>query len=63
MGVLLALPAAAVAKIFVTRAVKHYRSTELFLAEAAASQRSGPLAPDRDLHPLNPPGEDSPERR
>jgi predicted PurR-regulated permease PerM len=32
LGVLLALPAAAVAKIFVARAMEAYRSTELFLA-------------------------------
>jgi predicted PurR-regulated permease PerM len=31
LGVLLAVPAAAVAKIFVVRAVQHYRSTALFL--------------------------------
>jgi predicted PurR-regulated permease PerM len=31
LGVLLAVPAAAVAKIFVTRAVQHYRTTALFL--------------------------------
>jgi predicted PurR-regulated permease PerM len=31
LGVLLALPAAAVAKIFVVRALQHYRQTELFL--------------------------------
>jgi predicted PurR-regulated permease PerM len=37
MGVLLALPAAAVAKIFVERAVEHYRSTELFLANPPPS--------------------------
>jgi predicted PurR-regulated permease PerM len=31
LGVLLAVPAAAVAKIFVTRAVQYYRTTALFL--------------------------------
>jgi len=31
LGVLLAVPAAAVAKIFVARAVQYYRTTELFL--------------------------------
>jgi predicted PurR-regulated permease PerM len=31
LGVLLAVPAAAVAKMFVTRAVQYYRTTELFL--------------------------------
>ena len=30
LGILLAVPAAAVAKIFVTRAVQYYRTTELF---------------------------------
>jgi predicted PurR-regulated permease PerM len=42
MGVLLALPAAAVAKIFVTHAVQYYRTTELFLAPPEP-------APDRNL--------------
>jgi predicted PurR-regulated permease PerM len=31
LGVILAVPAAAVAKIFVVRTVKYYRTTELFL--------------------------------
>ena len=31
MGILLALPSAAVAKIFVTRGVRRYRESELFL--------------------------------
>jgi predicted PurR-regulated permease PerM len=39
LGVLLALPAAAVAKIFVTHAVRYYRTTELFLK---ASSEAGP---------------------
>jgi predicted PurR-regulated permease PerM len=37
MGVLLALPAAAVAKIFVTHAVQYYRTTELFLTPPASN--------------------------
>jgi hypothetical protein len=35
LGILLAVPAAAVAKIFVVRAVQHYRQTELFLRASA----------------------------
>jgi predicted PurR-regulated permease PerM len=42
LGVLLALPAAAVAKIFVTHAVQYYHTTELFLAPPEP-------APDRNL--------------
>lgn len=37
MGVLLALPAAAVAKIFVARALSAYKDTDLFLADAEKS--------------------------
>jgi predicted PurR-regulated permease PerM len=44
LGVLLALPAAAVGKIFVARAIQHYRSTELFLA-GPPSQAPPPVAP------------------
>jgi predicted PurR-regulated permease PerM len=43
LGVLLALPAAAVAKIFVAHAVQYYRTTELFLQPPQNS------APDRSL--------------
>ena len=43
LGVLLALPTAAVAKIFVSRGVQFYRSTELFLQAPPES------APDRSL--------------
>jgi predicted PurR-regulated permease PerM len=43
LGVLLAVPAAAVAKIFVARAVQYYRTTELFLQAPPAS------VPDRNL--------------
>jgi predicted PurR-regulated permease PerM len=43
LGVLLAVPAAAVAKIFVAHAVQYYRTTELFLQ---APQKS---VPDRSL--------------
>jgi predicted PurR-regulated permease PerM len=42
-GVLLAVPAAAVAKIFVARAVQYYRTTELFLQAPPES------VPDRSL--------------
>jgi predicted PurR-regulated permease PerM len=42
-GVLLAVPAAAVAKIFVARAVQYYRTTELFL------QAPPEAVPDRSL--------------
>jgi predicted PurR-regulated permease PerM len=49
LGVLLALPGAAVAKIFVTRAMTRYRASELFLAapETAATD----LPTDRDDEP------------
>jgi predicted PurR-regulated permease PerM len=43
LGVLLAVPAAAVAKIFVARAVQYYRTTELFLQAPPAA------VPDRNL--------------
>jgi predicted PurR-regulated permease PerM len=43
LGVLLALPTAAVAKIFVTHGVQYYRTTELFLQAPPES------APDRSL--------------
>jgi predicted PurR-regulated permease PerM len=43
LGVLLALPTAAVAKIFVSRGVRYYRATELFLQAPPES------APDRSL--------------
>ena len=43
LGVLLALPTAAVAKIFVSRGVQFYRTTELFLQAPSES------APDRSL--------------
>ena len=45
LGILLALPTAAVAKIFVSRGVQYYRTTELFLQVPAES------APDRSLTP------------
>ena len=50
-GVLLAVPAAAVAKIFVTRAVQHYRTTELFLQTPpdTVSARN----PARPAHPAD----------
>jgi predicted PurR-regulated permease PerM len=43
LGILLALPTAAVAKIFVTRGVQYYRTTQLFL------QSPSETAPDRRL--------------
>jgi hypothetical protein len=43
LGVLLALPAAAVAKIFVAHAVQYYRTTELYLETPPQS------IPDRSL--------------
>jgi hypothetical protein len=43
LGVLLALPTAAIAKIFVSRGVQYYRTTELFLQVPPES------APDRSL--------------
>src|SRR4029079_6023287 len=53
LGVLLAVPAAAVAKIFVTRLLTHYRSTELFLSDVAAtgSPASTPPASPRSEPP------------
>lgn len=61
LGVLLAVPAAAVAKIFVARAVQYYRTTELFLqappdavsvrilAHHPGSADARPAAQDRDV--------------
>ena len=62
MGILLAVPSAAVAKIFVTRAVKRYRSSALYLspraeapseldpAEVAVTMAQTPtVAPDRPV--------------
>jgi predicted PurR-regulated permease PerM len=51
MGVLLALPAAAVAKIFISRAVEHYRSTELFLTTPPPSGEVVPQVPDPPPEP------------
>jgi predicted PurR-regulated permease PerM len=48
LGVLLALPAAAVAKIFVVRAVEHYRQTELFLqAPPESAPNQSPASHER----------------
>jgi predicted PurR-regulated permease PerM len=41
LGVLLALPAAAVAKIFVSHGVRYYRTTEMFRQAAPASEADG----------------------
>jgi predicted PurR-regulated permease PerM len=61
LGVILAVPAAAVAKIFVARAVQYYRTTELFLqappdavsvrnlAHHPGSADARPAAQDRDV--------------
>jgi predicted PurR-regulated permease PerM len=61
LGVLLALPAAAVGKIFVARAIAAYRSTELFLA-GPPSQAPPPVAvspppepPESSAPPSTPP--------
>ena len=45
LGVLLAVPAAAVAKIFVARAVQYYRTTELFLQAPPDAVSARDLAP------------------
>jgi predicted PurR-regulated permease PerM len=54
MGILLALPSAAVAKIFVTRAVRRYRESELYLrprAEAPSEIDPSELAQRMDTEP------------
>jgi predicted PurR-regulated permease PerM len=59
MGILLALPSAAVAKIFVTRAVRRYRESQLYLqprAEAPSQIDPSELA----QHLAVPPGRDAP---
>jgi predicted PurR-regulated permease PerM len=53
LGVLLAVPAAAILKIFVVRAVDHYRRSSLFLAPADALGRVAPDEPP--LAVANPP--------
>lgn len=67
LGVLLAVPAAAVLKILLARAIEHYKSTELFLA-SASSAAPGPAdrpaaesAPESaaDSAPESPPGPES----
>jgi predicted PurR-regulated permease PerM len=51
LGVLLAVPAAAVAKIFVVRAVQHYRTTALFLnAPPVTDLDRNPARPEGDTH-------------
>jgi len=62
MGVLLAVPSAAVAKIFVTRAVRRYRESELFLqprAEAPSHLDPVELA-QYEAMSRKPPGPNSP---
>ena len=58
LGVLLALPAAAVGKIFVARAIQAYRSTELFLAgppSQAPPPEGGPPLTTRSVVAQAPP--------
>jgi predicted PurR-regulated permease PerM len=49
LGVLLALPTAAVAKIFVSRGVQYYRTTELFLRAPPESAPDHSLTTDEGL--------------
>jgi predicted PurR-regulated permease PerM len=49
LGILLAVPAAAVAKIFVRRAVQHYRTTALFLQAPTTSVSDRNLASHQEL--------------
>lgn len=49
LGILLAVPAAAVAKIFVRRAVQHYRTTALFLRAPTKSVADRDLASHQEL--------------
>jgi predicted PurR-regulated permease PerM len=58
MGVLLALPFAAVAKIFVARGVTAYRATDLFLGQPAEMAGAGAIA--REPHGIQ--GGDAPEK-
>ncbi|HSF31348.1 MAG TPA: AI-2E family transporter [Candidatus Tectomicrobia bacterium] len=60
LGVLLAVPAAAVAKIFVVRAVQHYRQTELFLQAPPESVPDRRLASYEELANV---GDVEPDRR
>jgi predicted PurR-regulated permease PerM len=46
LGILVAVPAAAVAKIFVTRAVQYYRTTELFRQAPPGTVAAPPLVRD-----------------
>ena len=67
LGVLLAVPAAAVAKIFVTRAVQHYRATALFLQAPPEAVSPRPLASHQGLADARPaehnPAVSTPPRR
>lgn len=68
LGVLLALPAAAVAKIFVVRGLAWYRSSEFFLADdpspvdddVATAASGGPPQPDSGAQPLDDGPDDAP---
>jgi predicted PurR-regulated permease PerM len=61
LGVLLAVPAAAVAKIFVTRAVQYYRTTALFLQAPPATVAARHLVRDTGRSDGRPaePGQDA----
>lgn len=54
MGVLLALPAAAVIKIFVVRGLTWYRASELFLGVEATGSGDAESAPPDDEHESDP---------
>ena len=58
LGILLAVPEAAVAKIFVTRAVQHYRTTELFLQAPSESVPDTSLASHERLAEASDPEHD-----
>ncbi|MFO0569700.1 MAG: AI-2E family transporter [Polyangiaceae bacterium] len=65
LGVLLAVPAAAVLKIFVARALEHYRKSSLFLAPAlgdALAAELAPRPPPDDTTPDSAPGEVPPAK-
>lgn len=51
MGVLLALPMAAIAKVFIGRAVTAYQATDLFLSDASQSSQNTALAGAADETP------------
>ncbi len=63
LGVLLAVPAAAVLKIFVGRAVAHYRASALFLTPAEALAAGGTGPPPSEPPPSGAEGEEALETR